>query len=80
MILTNKVLRRKLKDAIKMIPDTSGRITTTSFNAKVTEIENKIPDITNMATKAALNAKASETKIEYMILVTLSNSRIQQIN
>ena len=45
-----------------MIPDTSGRITTTSFNAKVTEIENKIPDITNMATKAALNAKASETK------------------
>ena len=62
MILTNKVLRRKLKDAIKMIPDTSGRITTTSFNAKVTGIENKIPDITNMATKAALNAKASETK------------------
>ena len=62
MILTNKVLRRKLKDAIKMIPDTSGRITTTAFNAKVTVIENKKPDITNLSTKAALNTKASETE------------------
>ena len=43
-----------------MIPNPSGLVSTTAFNAKVTDIENKIADITNLATKAALNTKASE--------------------
>ena len=37
-------------------------VTTTDFNTKVKEIENKIPDITNLATKAALNMKVMKTK------------------
>ena len=29
---------------IKKIPDTSGLVTTTVFNTKISEVENKIPD------------------------------------
>ena len=44
------------------IPDVSGKLNTSHFNSKVTELENKIrsaeskPDITNLATKSSVTA------------------------
>ena len=37
------------------IPDTSGLVKKTDYNAKITEIEGKFPDISNLVTKNALN-------------------------
>ena len=48
------------------IPDLSGLLQTSSFNSKVTELENKIktaeskPDTTNLTTKSSLNAVENE--------------------
>ena len=36
------------------IPDTSGPVKQTDYDAKITEIESKIPDVSNLATKTAL--------------------------
>ena len=44
------------------IPDVSGKLNTSDFNSKVSELENKIrsaeskPDITNLATKSSVTA------------------------
>ena len=38
------------------IPDTSGLVKKTDYNAKITEIEGKIPSISGLATNAALTA------------------------
>ena len=52
------------------IPDVSGLLQTSSFNSKVTELENKIktaeskPNISNLATKSSL--KTAENKIPYV--------------
>ena len=48
----------------KKIPDTSGLVKKTDYNAKLTELENKIPDISNLATKTALNTV--ENKIPHV--------------
>ena len=46
----------------KKIPDVSGKLNTSDFNSKVSELENKIrsaeskPDITNLATKSSVTA------------------------
>ena len=42
-----KVLQNK-------IPDTSGLVKKTDYNAKITETEGKIPSINDLATNAAL--------------------------
>ena len=47
----------KLSDVVKMfnkIPDTSGLVKKTDYDAKITEIEGKIPAVSNLATKTAL--------------------------
>ena len=49
---------------IKKIPDTSGLVTTTVLNTKITEIENKIPDTSILVSAAVLNAKISEVENE----------------
>ena len=36
------------------IPDTSGLVKKTDYNAKITEVEGKIPSISSLATSAAL--------------------------
>ena len=46
-------------------------MTTTAFNEKVIEIENKVPDIANLATEAALNTKTIKTENKNLILVIL---------
>ena len=53
-------LEKKINDADKKIPDTSGLVKKTDYNAKITEIEGKIPSITGLATTAALNAVESK--------------------
>ena len=45
------------------MPDTSGLVKKTDYNAKITEIEGKIPNISNLATKNAL------TNVEKKMLV-----------
>lgn len=48
-----------------------GLVTTTAFNEKVIEIENKVPDIANLATEAALNTKTIKIENKNLILVIL---------
>ena len=42
------------------IPDASGLVRKTDYNAKITEIEGKIPSISGLATNAALTAVESK--------------------
>ena len=49
---------------IKIIPDTSGLVTTTVLNTKNSEVENKIPDTGSLATATALNTKISKVENE----------------
>ena len=47
---------------IKKIPDTSGSVTTTVLNTKISEVENKIPDTSNLVTTTVLITKISEVE------------------
>ena len=47
---------------IKKIPDTSGLVTTTVLNTKLSEVENKISDTSNLVTTTVLNTKISEAE------------------
>ena len=47
---------KKISDIEKKIPDTSGLVKKTDYNAKVTEIESKIPSISGLATISTLTA------------------------
>ena len=49
-------LEKKISYAVKKIPDASGLVKRTGYNAKITEIESKIPSISGLATSSALNA------------------------
>ena len=53
MIQIKKIRKSELE---KKIPDTSGLVKKTDYNAKITDMEGKIPDISNLATKTALTA------------------------
>ena len=44
-ILINQELRRKLMTLAKKIPDTSGLVKKTDYNAEISEIESKMPTI-----------------------------------
>ena len=46
--------KKKISDAKKKIPDTSGLVKKLDYNAKISEIEGKIPSITGLATTSAL--------------------------
>ena len=48
------------------IPNTSGLVTKTNYNTKITELENKIPDINILATKTALTT--AENKIPRLVI------------
>ena len=47
--------RKKINDANKRIPDTTGLIKKSDYNARITEIEGKIPSNAGLAATAALN-------------------------
>ena len=42
---------------IKKKPDTSGLVTTTASNTKISDLENKIPDTSSLVTTTVLNTK-----------------------
>ena len=46
----------KINTVGKKIPDVSDLVKKTTFNAKITEVEDKIPNITGLATSSALTA------------------------
>ena len=48
--------RKKINNANKRIPDTSGLIKKSDYSATITEIEGKIPCNAGLAATAALNA------------------------
>ena len=47
--------RKKINDGNKRIPDTTGLIKKSDYNARITEIERKIPSNAGLAATAALN-------------------------
>ena len=47
---------------IKKILTTSGLVTTTDLNTKISEVENKIPDTSNLVTTNVLNTKINEVE------------------
>ena len=49
-------LEKKISNADKKIPDTSGFVKKTDCNAKISEIENKVPSISGLAANSALTA------------------------
>ena len=53
-------LEKKISDADKKIPDTSGLIKKLDYNAKFSEIKIKIPSISSSATDYALTAIENE--------------------
>ena len=56
MIQINETEERKIVMQTKKIPNISGLVKETDYNAKITEIENKIPSINGLATTATLTA------------------------
>ena len=44
------------------IPDTSGLVTTTVLNTKISEVESKIPNTSNLVTTTVLDTKVSEVE------------------
>ena len=46
----------------KKISDTSGLISTTVLNTKISEVENKIPDTSNLVTATVLNVRTCEVE------------------
>ena len=49
-------LKKKIRDAEKKIPNTSGLVKKTDYSSKITEIEGKIPSISGLVTNSALTA------------------------
>ena len=49
-------LEKKISDAGKKIPDTSGLVKKTDCISKISEIESKIPSISGLATNSVLTA------------------------
>ena len=47
---------------IKKIPDTSGLVTTTVFNTKIFEVENKMSHTSGLVTTTVLNTKIGEVE------------------
>ena len=55
-------LEKKIRDADKKIPDTSGLVTTTVLKTKISEVENKIPDTSSLVTTTVSNTKIGEVE------------------
>ena len=54
MAQINNILKKRINDADKKIPDASELVQRTDYNAKTTEIEGKIHRISVLASSAAL--------------------------
>ena len=66
------------------IPDTSGLVKKTDYNAKIAEIKDKIPDISNLATIVALTTVENKipdiNNLATTILVNKVENRIPDIS
>ena len=58
----NKIQRKKLEMLIKKIPDTSGLVTTTIRNTKVSKVENKIPGTCGLLNTTVINKKLGDVE------------------
>ena len=62
------------------IPDTSGLVKKTDYNAKITEIEGKIPGISNLATKTALTTVENKIpSVSNLVKKTDYNTKVTEI-
>ena len=69
----------KISDVDKKIPDTSGLVKKTDYNAKISEIENKIP-ICGLATNVALTAVENKMPdVSSLVKKTDYNTKISEI-
>ena len=59
MTQTNMVLKKKIEDIGKKIPNTSGPVKKAGYNTKITEMENKISSVTGLVTTTMLNTKTT---------------------
>ena len=57
MVLTSKILKKKITDVNKKIFNTNGLVKKTNYNTKFAKIENKIPKIFCSITTANLDRK-----------------------
>ena len=55
-------LVKKTEDVYRKIPDTSGLVTTTVLNTKISEVENKISGSSSLVTTIVLNTKINEVE------------------
>ena len=73
-------LENKISDADKKIPDTSGPVEKTDYNAKTSEIESKRPSICGLATNFALTAVENEIcDISSLVKKTDYNTKICEV-
>ena len=62
------------------IPDTSGLVKKTDYNAKITKIGGKIPDVSNLATKTALTTVENKMPgVSSLVKKTDYNTKITEI-
>ena len=62
------------------IPDTSGLVKKTDYDAKIADIEDKIPDVTNLATKAALTTVENKiSNVSSLVKKTDYDTKITEI-
>ena len=73
-------LERKISEADKKIPDTSGLVKKTDYNAKIPEIEGKIASISGLATTTALTVVENKTPgVSNLVKKTDYNPKINEI-
>ena len=68
----------------KKILNTSGFVTTTVLNTKISEVENKIPSTSNLVTTPFLNTKISEVEnktrnTSNLVTIAVLNTRIREV-
>ena len=73
-------LEKKMSDAEKKIPDTSGLVKKANYNTKITELENIILSISGLATNSALTAVENKiTDVSSLVQKTDHDTKISGI-
>ena len=55
------------------MPNNDGLVTSTIFNTKIGEVENKIPGFSGLFKKTDYNAKISDIEKKYLLLLIIIN-------
>ena len=73
-------LEKKITDAEKKIPNTSGLVKKTNFGSTITETESKIPSISPLATNSTLTAVENKIlDVNGLVTKTNYNTKISEI-